>query len=69
MKPKILASIGAVLLYLYCEFFQASPLAFLEQARVTTVARSSPTVADELQNESTALFAPVKLVPVLPGDD
>ena len=27
MKSKTLASIGAVLLYVYCEFFQASPFA------------------------------------------
>ena len=30
MKPRTLASIGAVLLYVWCEFFQASPFAFLE---------------------------------------
>ena len=28
MKSRTLASIGAVLLYLYCEFFQASPFHF-----------------------------------------
>ena len=61
MKPRTLASIGAVLLYVYCEVCQASPFAFVESGR-----RSGKTVkckalpSDDAREDLEALFAPGK---------
>lgn len=51
MKPRILASIGAVLLYLWCEFFQASPFAFLDGGERTVSQRTVGTAATEPEHE------------------
>ncbi len=64
MKPRTLASIGAVVLYLYCELSQASPFAFaesVERAQQPTeripVMHSSRDSGNDLQ----ALFGPAEL--------
>ncbi len=65
MKPRTLASIGAVLLYLWCELFQASPFVFTEQGR--GMATQSSVVATATESEdgpkegSKALFGPARL--------
>ena len=61
MKPRTLASIGAVLLYVYCEVCQASPFAFAEPDRrsgQTVESRALP--LDEAREDLEALFAPGK---------
>ena len=64
MKPKILASIGAVVLYLWREFFQASPFAFLERGREATVWPTPPAFATETEDDQMedlrGLFGPAR---------
>ncbi len=68
MKSKTLASIGAVVLYVYCEFFQASPFAFIEGgtetvATPTTSSLAAETDEDEERESLRALFMSVRLMP------
>ena len=65
MKPRMLASVGAVLLYLWCEFFQGSPFAFLEDGGATVARPTARAVATEAKGDSQEvlreLFEPVRL--------
>lgn len=64
MKPRTLASVGAVLLYLYCEFFGASPFALAEcgrEASRRTLARPVATEEDEPKADLQELFEPARL--------
>ena len=67
MKPRTLASVGAVLLYVYCEVCQASPFAFLDAGRCRvsqpTSGAAATEVAGEPRDDLKALFAPVQLAP------
>ncbi len=59
MKPRTLASIGAVLLYLWCEFFQASPFAFAESGRTSgRIVESKALPSEQVRNDLWTLFAP-----------
>ncbi len=65
MKPRMLASIGAVLLYLWCEFFQVSPFAFLDGWERTvsqrTVGAAATEPEDEPREELAVLFTSARL--------
>ncbi len=65
MKPRILASVGAVLLYLWCEFFQASPFVFLQQGRVMAERSTQRAPATQMEGSSNnalrELFSPTRL--------
>ncbi len=65
MKPRTLASIGAVLLYLWCEMFQASPFAFLEHRGRAAARPTAPSVSvateDDQREDLRELFGSVRL--------
>ena len=58
MKPRTLASIGAVLLYVYCEICQASPFARVEPCPTSKrVIESTARSSDEARDDLVTLFA------------
>ncbi len=61
MKPRTLTSVGAVLLYLWCELFQASPFVFVERDKETAMRPASPAVGARIEDgpreELRTLFA------------
>ena len=65
MKPGTPASIGAVVLYLWREFLQASPFAFLEQGKEAQAWSTEHAAAIEKEGEPRdgleELFGPMRL--------